>query len=249
MLPEITQDQYTATLDAVVQEVLGGAAIDGPPVDAVLLASRLGLTVALDARQRSRARCVRLGPTRGRLGRVTVLLRPEPRHERLQWALAHEIGEHLCYRFFAALGADPRQIDAPARERVANQLAGRLLLPTAWFTADASACAWDLARLKVRYATASHELIARRMLELPPPVIITIFDQGMLYFRRGNLPFPAPPLSPAERRCWHEVCATARPKRLRRPTRCIQGWPVYEDGWRREILRTEVEPEWDDSAE
>jgi hypothetical protein len=249
VLPEITQDQCEATLDAVVQEVLGEAGIDRPPVDAVLLAARLGLTVALDARQGNRARCVRLGPTRGRPGRVTVLLRPEPRPERLQWALAHEIGEHLCYRAFAALGADPRQIDAGARERVANQLAGRLLLPTGWFSADAAAWAWDLSRLKVRYATASHELIARRMLELPPPVIVTIFDQGVLSFRRGNLPPPTPPLSPAERRCWQEVCATARPKRLRRPTQCIQGWPVHEDGWKREILRTEVEPDWDGSEE
>ena len=103
--------------------------------------------------------------------RATILLRPEPRFERRQWAVAHEIGEHVACRVFALWGVDPRETQANAREHVANNLAGRLLLPTAWFAADAVACGWDLLGLKARYRTASHELIARRMLECRPPVI------------------------------------------------------------------------------
>ena len=55
---------------------------------------------------------------------------------------------------------------------MANNLAGRLLLPTAWFVADAAAENWDLIALKHRYATASHELIARRMLESIEPLAV-----------------------------------------------------------------------------
>ena len=91
---------------------------------------------------------------------------------------------------------------APAREEVANRLAGRLLLPTAWFLADAASGGWDLLALKSQYATASHELIARRMLECPPPVIVTIFDHRAVSFRRSNVPGQVPPPSAAEMACW-----------------------------------------------
>ena len=70
---------------------------------------------------------------------------------------------------------------------------------------------WDLLELKRRFATASHELIARRMLECRPAVIVTIFDQGRIAFRRGNLPGRVPPLSPAERACWQGVHEENRP--------------------------------------
>ena len=172
-----------------------------------------------------------------------MLLRPEPRCERLQWALAHEIGEHVACRVFAALGMDPRETGPEARERIANQLAGRLLLPGPWFAADGPACAWDLFRLKARYGTASHELIARRMLELPPPVIVTIFDHEQIYFRRSNVAGRIPPPSPAEMRCWRAAHQDGRPRRVRQEAQRVQGWPVHEDGWKREILRAEVEVE------
>ena len=194
MLPEITGEEWSAGLDAVVDRVLEEARVDHPPVDAMAVALRLGIRVAVDARQRGRARYVRLSGPRGRGSRATVLLRPEPRGERRQWAVAHEIGEHVACQVFATLGIDPREIGPDARERAANQLAGRLLLPGRWFADDGPACAWDLLRLKARYATASHELIGRRMLELPPLVIITIFDQGELYLRQSNVPGRLPPL-------------------------------------------------------
>ncbi len=243
MLPEITCEELSAGLDAVVERVLDEAQIDRPPVNAMALARGLGITVALDARQPGRARYMRLSQPRGRASRATVLLRPEPRGERLQWALAHEIGEHLACRVFAALGADPRETGPEARERVANHLAGRLLLPGRWFAADGAACNWDLLRLKSRYATASHELIARRMIEMPPPVIVTIFDQGQVYLRRSNVAGRVPPPSPIEMRCWRAVHDVGRPHRSQHQSLRVRGWPVHEEGWKREILRAEVEPE------
>ena len=168
-------------------------------------------------------------------------MRPEPRLERQQWAIAHEIGEHVAYHVFAQWGVDPRVAGPGARETVANNLAGRLLLPTAWFAADAAACDWDLMALKARYRTASHELIARRMLECSPPVIISIFDHRQISFRRSNLPGRAPPPSPAEMQCWRDVHRGNHPLRTRAGPGFVQGWPIHEEGWKREILRMEMD--------
>lgn len=241
MFSDITAEEYTAALDAVALDVLHEAGVEHPPVDALAIARALDVQVAWDDAQPGRARCVRLQGFNGRPARSTILLRPDPRPERRQWAMAHEIGEQVAHRVFAALAVDPRLAPPNAREAVANHLAGRLLLPWAWFAADASACAWDLVALKGLYCTASHELIARRMLELPPPVIISIFDQEQLSLRLSNVPGSVPPLSAAERECWQTVHERNEPHETVSGTQLIQGWPVHEAGWKREILRTEVE--------
>ncbi|HUT94383.1 MAG TPA: hypothetical protein VMY37_33295, partial [Thermoguttaceae bacterium] len=108
---------------------------------------------------------------------------------------------------------------------------------------DASVLGWDLLELKARYSTASHELIARRMLEFSPPVIVSIFDHRCVYFRRSNVPGQVPPPSPAERDCWQTVHEQNRPEQTFDGVQAIQGWPVHEPGWKREILRAEVELE------
>lgn len=240
MFSDITPEEYAAALDEVIRGVLDEAGVDRPPVDAVAVARALEMTVAWDNQQQGRARCVRLqafgGPPQ-----AAIFLRPEPRPERRQWAVAHEIGEQVAYRVFAALSVDPRLAPPNSRETVANHLAGRLLLPWAWFAADAPACGWDLVAIKELYSTASHELIARRMLELPPPVIISIFDQSQLYLRRSNVQGRVPPLTAAEQDCWQTVHERNEPYETSSGTQLIQGWPVHEDAWKREILRTEVE--------
>jgi hypothetical protein len=243
MLPEITEEELSAALDAAVVDVLAEAGVDGPPVDAFAIARTLRITVALDDRQRGRARYVQLGGRRGHRSCATILLRPEPRAERRQWAVAHEIGEHVAHRVFAGLSVDPREAAPNTRERVAAHLAGRLLLPAAWFGPDAAAGAWDLLALKARYATASHELIARRMLDFPPPVIITIFDHGQVHFRRSNVPGRVPPPSPAERACWRTAHDENRSQELFDGPGTVRAWPVHEPGWNREIIRAEVELE------
>jgi len=246
MFSSLTAEEWAAGLDAVTMQVLDAAGVDHPPVDAMAVARALGLTVATDDRQQGRARYVRLRGLRGRASRPTVLLRPDPRAERRQWALAHEIGEHVAHRVFHGLDADPRIASHRVREAVANQMAGRLLLPTAWFAADAAAEDWDLLALKARYSTASHELIARRMLELPAAAIISIFDQGQLHFRRGNVPGRVPAPSPEEIRCWKAVHRGDPAEQSAGGAMRIRGWPIHEPGWKREILRTEItcEPAW-----
>lgn len=241
MLPEFTREELAAGLDRVVEDLLAKAHIDAPPVDAFAVARALGIAVALDDRQSGRARYVRLSNRRSQQLRPMILISPEPRLERQQWAIAHEIGEHVACHVFAQWGADPCEAAPNARESVANNLAGRLLLPTAWFATDGATSHWDLMELKSCFCTASHELIARRMLECCPPVIISIFDQRRVSFRRSNLLGHVPPLSPIEMQCWRDVHHENRPVRSDEGPNVIQGWPIHEEGWKREILRRELD--------
>ena len=188
MLPEIAAEELVAAVDDVAAELLTECGVDRPPIDAIDVAARLGLAVAWDYRQRSRGRFVRVRGVPGRVERGLILLRPEPREERRQWAVAHEIGEHTAGRVFERLGICPRDAADDAHESVANRLAGALLLPAIWFAAAAEANGWDLLSLKRRFSTASHELLARRTLDFPPPAIVTILDQGDVTFRVSNLP-------------------------------------------------------------
>jgi hypothetical protein len=239
MLPELATEEYSALLDRVASETLVDAGVLFPPVDAFAIARALRFEVAWDDHQQGRARLTRLalGP---HASQPSILLRSDPRHERRQFAVAHEIGEALSCRVFERLGVIPAEAPPYAREQVANQLAGRLLLPTDCFSQVAPSCGWDLAFLKCSFATASHELIARRMLDFPPPVIITVVDAGRVTFRRSNLPGRTPPMSPAERQCQRQATATGQPSERTTPAMTIRAWPIHEPDWRREILRSEL---------
>ena len=60
MLPESAPEEFSATLDQVALDALKDAGTSGPPVNAFAAASALGLVVAWDDRQSSRARlCLR----------------------------------------------------------------------------------------------------------------------------------------------------------------------------------------------
>ncbi len=238
MLSEIATEEFAAALDAVAGEVLNEAVWVTPPIDCLQLARRLGVEVAFDSRQAGRGRFVDLRSIAS-LARESILLRPEPRPERVQWAVAHELGEKFAHRVFAALGVDPREAPRGARETVANCLAGRILLPSDRFGRDARACGWDLAGLKARWATASHELIARRMLDFEPWIVITVFDNGRQTFRGANRYCRKPELAAGEIECRRLVASQGLPQTVEKSGYRVQGWPIYEAQWRREILRTE----------
>lgn len=233
MLAEIACEDYVHCLNDIVEELLAAAHVAAPPVDAFALARRLGILVAVDDRQTGRARCARLNSAR-----PLILVRSEERPERGQWSVAHEIGEHVCQRVFARLGVDPHEAPPGTRERVANLLAARLLLPSAWFLECAVACEWDLFAMKQSFATASHELIARRMLDFEPPVAISIFDHGRFTFRRANFGV-APPLSALEVECRRRAASTGQPASGESPEETVAAWPIHEPGWPREIVRAE----------
>ncbi len=254
MLTEIPAEQFAATLEAVAAEVLAEVEWPGAPVDALAVAKRLGLLVARDSKMDVRARFVRLSPTsggptgrdeRGGTGRGTIMLADDPRPERRQWAVAHEVGETMAHRVFVQLGVPLVEIPPAGREQVANQLASCLLLPRDWLAADGEAVDWDLPELKRIYETASHELIARRMLEMKPPVMVTLFDQGALQWRRSNVGNRPPCLTEAETSVWRAAFESGQAteyeeSKLPEGISQIRCWPVHEPGWRREILRTDL---------
>src|SRR6185436_10433959 len=150
--------------------------------------------------------------------------RPDDRPERRQWAVAHELGESMAHELFADAGIDAAEMDPETREQAANLVASRLLLPTVWFLDDAHRFVGDLSVLKHRYETASHELIAFRLLDLPQPTVITVFDQGRQTRRRGNGASRVPPLARAEQECWLAVRRFGRAQETERDGRRIQGW-------------------------
>jgi Zn-dependent peptidase ImmA (M78 family) len=240
MLPEIAAEELAAALDDVACDLLVAAGVDGPPVDAFRVAEALGIDVAWDDRQAGRARLVALHEGE-HAARTSILLRRDPRDERRHWAVAHEIGEAAAHRVFARLSVDPRVAPPAAREDVANRLAGRLLLPTAWLRAAGIGSGWDIAAIKRRSVHASHELVARRILEMDVPVIVTVFDQNRISWRRSNVSGRAPRLSPTERRCQSIVHDSGQPATCDAAGQVVQGWAVHEDDWRREILRMEVD--------
>jgi Zn-dependent peptidase ImmA (M78 family) len=248
MITDYPSEQVSAAIDSVASEVLAEASVTKPPIDAFCIAERLGLAVLRDGQAGVRARFVRFAGE-STASRPTIYVADDPRAERRQWAVAHEIGEHCAHRVFENLGLAPLEAPPAAREEIANLLAGRVLLPRDWFFAAGAAAEWDLLDLKARFVNASHEIVARRMLEMPVPVIITLWDQQRMQWRRGNLPARTPPLTLAERDVWQAAHS------LRQPARCnssdlpdgiddIRAWPIHEPEWRREIVRTQLADEW-----
>lgn len=244
MLTEIPSEQFSATVDEVAQAVLAEVEWFRPPVNLLDVADRLNLVVARDAAMDVRARFVSLGQTTG-AGQGTILVNDDPRPERKQWAVAHEVGESVAHRVFVRLGVSLSDIPPSGREQVANHLASCLLLPRDWFAQDGASVGWDLLELKRIYSTASHELIARRMLEMSPPVLISMFDQGALQWRKSNIAAKPPPLTTAEASVWRVAFESGRAteyeeNELPEGIEQIRCWPIHEPGWRREILRTEL---------
>lgn len=227
----MTPFDWQAAIDRVVQDLLRSAEILEPPVDALQLAARMRVTVAIDRGQPERGRFKRVG------GAPSIFLRPEDRPERLQWAAAHELGESVAWRVCEVAGIVGHDLPPGRREELANEFAQRLLLPAPWFEAECAAGV-DLLQLKHQFASASHELIAWRLLSLDVPTVVTICDQGQVVRRRGNRSSPPLGLLPEERDCLDAVRRDRAPCELSADGFRVQAWPIYEDAWKREILRT-----------
>jgi hypothetical protein len=236
---EVTQDEFAALIDQTVAAILRRTGVRRPPVDAVEVARRLGYQVLWDDAQQGRARIAEVRRSPGRRPCTAIFLRRDPRPERVQWAVAHELGEACSADVFRRLGVAEHDSSANHREQLASTIATRLLLPSKWFARDSVEMEFDIPRLKIRYATASHELIARRWLDLRTPVVITIFDHGKLQFRRWNASPSTPTLSPDEQRCWRYAHESGEAVREAGTPR-IDVWPIHEPGWKREIVRLEL---------
>jgi hypothetical protein len=246
MISEIPEEEFAAALDACAADVLWEAGVSEPPIDMLAVADGLGLVVTRDYAMLCRGRFVRLAERNdvdhGGVGTIVVGLAERP--EREQWAVAHEIGENVAYRVFERLGIAFDEALPVAREQVANRFASCLLLPRRWFAADGSDVGWDLLALKDRYFTASHELIARRMLEMRPPIVITLCDHGRVRWRRSNASSRPPALLAEERSIWQQAHVTGLTASSSLDAESgleqVDCWPIHEPEWKREILRSVV---------
>ena len=238
MSEELSREEVAATVDRMVDDLLDRAGLQGPPVDAIVLAQRhLGMVVCLDRRQPQRGRAQRAE------GRRQIFLKPEPTEERHQWTVAHEIGEHLKPELLTRLGVEPGEMRAMTGESLANLFAHHLLVPTCWLASDARALDYDILELKKRYRTSSHEVIALRFLDLPEPCIITVIDNEQVTRRKSNAWRVRRQLEPAEQACQHYVNYYSRPHVVRENGWTVQGWPVHKTDWKREILRSVIDAE------
>jgi Zn-dependent peptidase ImmA (M78 family) len=236
MIDDMPRGELLGMIDRVVDELLSAARIATSPVDAIALAQRhLGMTVCLDRRQPQRGRAQR------GCGNKQIFLRPEPTEERHQWTVAHEIGEHLKAPLLARLGIEPSRTRAMTGESLSSLFAYHLLVPTCWFAEDAPSHDYDILELKRRYRTASHEVIAWRLLDLPQPCIVTILDNEHIHRRRSNAWQVRRALEPAEQRCQRYVHCHSRPQVIQDSGWTVHGWPVHQAGWKREILRSVVD--------
>ena len=84
------------------------------------------------------------------------------------------------------LGFDPGFRVGLSGESLPDLFAHRLLTPGAWFADDARGCDWDVLELKRLYATAGHEVVAWRLLDLPTPCVITVVENDHVHRRRSN---------------------------------------------------------------
>lgn len=218
--------------DDVAADLLAEAGWSNPPVDAFQLARQLGYEVAFDASQQARGRFKRLA------GRPTMFLSPDDRPERLQWAAAHEIGESAAWRVFERMDIDPDAAETDLREKVAAQLATALLLPRDQFDADVRHFDGNVLELKSRYTTASHELILMSQLRMDALLLASVFDHGTLTRRRTNGRLTPPPLMTLEREAQLRSHSTGKPITLTGRGVRVQGFPIHEAGWKRELLRT-----------
>ncbi|HUQ68803.1 MAG TPA: ImmA/IrrE family metallo-endopeptidase [Planctomycetaceae bacterium] len=238
-----TPHDWAAACDVAAGEMLALAGVFGPPVDVLVIAQQLQIELAWDASQSGRARLQRLS------GRPAIFLRPGDRPERVQWAAAHELGEQLAESVVTTLGLSATELLPRQREEIANQLANRILLPSDWFESACRACHGDLYRLKETFSTASHELLAWRLLDQSGDRIVTMIDQGQVSRRRCNFAQRAPTPLSIETETWRRAGETGHYAVESSAGCAVRVWPVHEPEWKREIAVTEVDAEqWTEFA-
>jgi hypothetical protein len=70
-------------------------------------------------------------------------------------------------------------------------------------------------------------------------------DNGHLHRRKSNAWPIRKRLEPAEQKCQRYVHEQGRPKLLQDAGWTVQGWPVHQAEWKREILRSVVETDYE----
>ena len=106
---------------------------------------------------------------------------------------------------------------------------------------EAAKAAIAMLELKQRYRTSSHEVLALRFIDLPEPCIVTVVDNDHVSRRKSNAWPTRRRLEPAELKCQRQVHQSGEPARVAENGWTVQGWPVHQADWKREVLRSQVE--------
>jgi Zn-dependent peptidase ImmA (M78 family) len=235
-------ERWDEAIDELISEILRTLAVDQPPVDALFVARAAGCELAFDAAQTGRARQKLIN------GQTAIFLKPEDRPERLQWAAAHELGEIFAWQICKRVSENLDELPFNLREQLANRFASRLLLPTGWYSKHFHETGFDLYLFKEHFPTASHELIARRLLDFSPHRILTIIDRNEVVHRQNGYQSRPGPLLSFERQLVVRCHGSGRfVSQDFEGIRC-DVWPVHEPGWKREILLTYAAEESIDEA-
>jgi hypothetical protein len=228
MSEELAHEEIQQAVDRAVEELLGESGIHEPPVDAVALARHLGLELPAER------------PSQRATNAKRIALRPDHSEEQRQLAAALAIAAHLKADLLSRLGIDPDGGRPLLGGSLAGMFADQLLVPTTWLADEARSCGHDLLALKERFRTAGHERIAWRLLDLDEPCIITVLDNDHVSRRRSNRWRVNRDLSAPERACQQQVHRYSRPCRVRQDGWDVQGWPVHQPDWKREVLRSVI---------
>jgi len=223
-LPESLRE----AIDESVSEVLEKGQVVAPPVSAVELADRLGIVVASPSVRGAK----RYPPA------------PEPRsasshgdeqtkRERLA---ARAIARQHLSELADRLGVEQRSFTQSGIELLLSTFAARLLMPGQWFDIDAVTLGRDLYQLHQRYVTVSLESVAWRLLHLPDPTVVTVFESGHVVSRRANITgVPAEPTDSERRAQWH-AHRYSLPGQESTAGIFARAWPIHRPDWRREIV-------------
>lgn len=172
-----------------------------------------------------------------------LLIRPEESTvaagERECFACAHELAESsVAARILTKAGVDDPSDEL--REWTCNLFAGALLAPADWFRQAWQEQAGDLRRVKRVFGTASHEVLARRLITWEVPTVVTVVDNGRVTSRTGNCQH-IDKLTPTERQAVEKLSGRQRTIDLTAEPLRVEGWRIDADGWERIILRLTVE--------
>lgn len=216
--------------DTVVDEKLERVGLKNPPVDAFDVAKSLGVEVVLSEHLLRRTRWRRTDC------QSTIFLKPDKNTARMHWQIAHELGEMLVPEVVLATGHQT-PIGGLLREQIANELAGRMLLPRRWFFEAMEREDFDLLMLKEQFSTASFELILLGMLRWPQWSMVSIFHENEAprrFCNQGKVQAP----TTLEFDVWDECRRSGRPCDLSEDGVRVQAWPIHDETSKRELIRT-----------
>jgi hypothetical protein len=233
---DFSQEELLEVIERLVRGLLERAGVSDPPVDALYLAEEhLGIPVEVvepaeadeSGRRRPRARPQGSGIF------LTADMTTEQQQKQAAEGIARSLQPEILHKLGIPVGAENRPFTAHVR----GLMVPRILIPTRMLRQALKDCKYDVPALKERFATATPEAVALRLLDLDDPCVVSIVDDGVIAARRSNCYAVSRKLETAEQLCLERILELDLPQRLRSDGWTVQGWPIPNRPFRRIILR------------